>query len=253
MAKNWKEAQTNEVKFWNDIYLKNSSDRVYKRANDQELIGFTNEVLERHKLRIDSFEEKVIVDIGCGPFGIIKGLTLIEKEKKIKIKKIFGIDPLMDFYKEKINMLKEDDHLNLINSPGEKIPLNDKIADYIFSTNVLDHCNIPKEVVSEAERILKEKGEFHCSVHVVYPVLSLIAPFLKYFDKNHPKHFTEKFFLKLLKSKFKTVSISYRAKIFEDHPKFKFSNILKNKNFFRGVKRFLSNYVLYTAYFSCKK
>ena len=30
-------------------------------------------------------------------------------------------------------------------------------------------------------------------------------------------------------------------------------NILKNKNFFRGVKRFLSNYVLYTAYFSCKK
>ena len=55
------------------------------------------------------------------------------------------------------------------------------------------------------------------------------------------------------KSKFKTVSISYRAKIFEDHPKFKFSNILKNKNFFRGVKRFLSNYVLYTAYFSCKK
>ena len=114
-------------------------------------------------------------------------------------------------------------------------------------------CNIPKEVVSEAQRILKEKGEFHCSVHVVYPVLSLIAPFLKYFDKNHPKHFTENFFLKLLKSKFKTVSISYRAKIFEDHPKFKFSNILKNKNFFRGVKRFLSNYVLYTAYFSCKK
>ena len=41
MAKNWKEAQINEVKFWNDIYLKNSSDRVYKRANDQELIGFT--------------------------------------------------------------------------------------------------------------------------------------------------------------------------------------------------------------------
>ena len=82
MAKNWKEAQINEVKFWNDIYLKNSSDRVYKRANDQELIGFTNEVLERHKLRINSFEEKVIVDIGCGPFGIIKGLTLIEKEKK---------------------------------------------------------------------------------------------------------------------------------------------------------------------------
>ena len=51
MAKNWKEAQINEVKFWNDIYLKNSSDRVYKRANDQELIGFTNEVLERHKLK----------------------------------------------------------------------------------------------------------------------------------------------------------------------------------------------------------
>tara|TARA_B100001250_G_scaffold411840_1_gene441470 strand:+ start:121 stop:882 length:762 start_codon:yes stop_codon:yes gene_type:complete len=253
MAKNWKEAQLNEVKFWADIYLKNPGDKIYEKAKDQDLIGFTNEVLDRHKIKINNFAEKVIVDLGCGPFGIIKGLTLIEKEKKIKINKIFGIDPLMNFYKENINMLKEDDHLELINATGEKIPLDDKKVDYIFSTNVLDHCNIPEKVINEVERILKDTGEFHCSVHVVYPILTFVAPYLKYFDKNHPKHFTENFFLELLKSKFKTVDISYRAKIFEDHPKFKFSNILKNKSFFRGLKRFLSNYILYTAYFSCKK
>ncbi len=253
MAKNWKEAQINESKFWIDIYSKNSDEKFYKKIDDEGLIGFTNQVLERHKLNVYSFSEKVIADVGCGPFGIIGGLALIEKEKKIKIRKIFGIDPLMNFYRDNIKILNEDDHLKLINSPGENIPLDNKTVDYIFSTNVLDHCSDPKEFIIETERILNEKGEFHCSAHVVYPILTLLAPFLKYFDKNHPKHFTEKFLLKLLRSKFKIVNVTYRATIIEDHPKFSFLNIFKNKNFFRGIKRFLSNYILYTVYFSCKK
>ncbi len=30
-------------------------------------------------------------------------------------------------------------------------------------------------------------------------------------------------------------------------------NIIKGKNFFRSLKRYLSNFVLYTCYFECKK
>ncbi len=254
MAKNWEDAQSNEKKFWKEIYLdQNPKDNVYQIAKNEDLISFTKQVCERHEIKIENFSDKVLIDIGCGPFGIIKGLSLIDKDQNINIKKIFGIDPLMDFFKKNIGILKEDEHLELINSQGEKIPLKDQIADYIFSSNVLDHCHDPEKVISEADRVLKDSGEFFCSVHVVYPSLSIIAPFLKYVDKNHPKHFTEKFFLNILKTKFRNIKVTYRAKMFEDHPKFKFSNIISNKNILRGIKRFLSHYILYTVYFSCKK
>jgi len=252
MAKNWQEAQINEKKFWTDIYLNNDNE-MYNKVDDEALIGFTEEVLTRHKLNIYNFSEKIIADIGCGPFGIIKGLTLIDKKKDINIKKIFGIDPLMKFYKESIKILKEDDHLKLIEAPGEKIPLEDNKIHYVFSTNVLDHCENPNQVISEAQRILRQDGEFYCSVHVVYPILSFLSPLIKYFDKNHPKHFSEAYFLNLLKSKFKKVDVTYRAKIFVDHPKFKFNNILKSKNLYKGIKRFISHFIIYTAYISCKK
>ena len=251
MAKNWNEAQQNEKKFWKNIYLENNSN-IYEKVNDENLVSFTNEVLKRHNLSIFNFKEKIIADVGCGPFGVIKGLMLMDDKLEIKIKKIFGIDPLMKFYKEKIQILKENNFLQLIDSTGEEIPIEDQKIDYIFSTNVLDHCENPSKVISEAERILKKEGEFYCSVHVVFSHLSIFAPILKYFDTNHPKHFSERYFLKLLKNKFKKVEVTYRAKIFEDHPKFKFKNILKN-NFYNGLKRFLSHYILYTAYFSCKK
>tara|TARA_B100000989_G_scaffold145084_1_gene108148 strand:- start:673 stop:1428 length:756 start_codon:yes stop_codon:yes gene_type:complete len=251
MAKNWNEAQQNEKKFWTNIYLENSN-KMYEKVSDENLVSFTKEVLKRHNLSIFNFKEKIIADVGCGPFGVIKGLMLMDEKFEIKIKKIFGIDPLMEFYKEKIQILKENSCLKLIDSSGEDIPIEDQNIDYIFSTNVLDHCESPLKVISEAERILKKEGEFYCSVHVVFSHLSFIAPILKYFDTNHPKHFSESYFLKLLKNKFKKVEVTYRAKIYEDHPKFKFKNIFKN-NFYDGLKRFLSHYILYTAYFSCKK
>ena len=178
---------------------------------------------------------------------------LIDGKKKIKISKIFGIDPLMKFYKERIGILKENTRLELIEAPGENIPLESQNIDFIFSTNVLDHCENPQKVISEAGRILKNEGEFYCSVHVVFPHLSFLTPILKYFDINYQKDFYEKFFLEILKNTFNKVEVTYRAKIFEDHPKFKLKNILKSKSFYKGIKRFLSHYILYTAYFSCKK
>ena len=63
MAKNWNEAQLNEKKFWENIYLENTSD-VYDKVTDEHLIGFTEEVLRRHRLNILHFKEKKIADIG---------------------------------------------------------------------------------------------------------------------------------------------------------------------------------------------
>ena len=50
----------------------------------------------------------------------------MDEKMKININQIFGIDPLMKFYKEEIGILKENSYLNLIESPGENIPIDNK-------------------------------------------------------------------------------------------------------------------------------
>jgi hypothetical protein len=78
---------------------------------------------------------------------------------------------------------------------------------------------------------------------------------LKYFDKNHPHHFTELKLEELLKKKFKNVKKNYSTKIFSNK-KMSFLKILfqeKNENIFKGFKRAISNYLLYVTYYTCIK
>ena len=74
----------------------------------------------------------------------------------------------------------------------------------------------------------------------------------KYLDKNHPHHFSENQFYTLLKNDFNKVDKKYTCKIIDDHKDFNFRNIFKHKNFLVGLKRFISNYVLYTVYYNCR-
>ena len=50
MALNWKSAQKNEKKFWEDIFVNDKQDDVYSKSNNNEMKLFTLEVLERHRL-----------------------------------------------------------------------------------------------------------------------------------------------------------------------------------------------------------
>ena len=58
--------------------------------------------------------------------------------------------------------------------------------------------------------------------------------------------------LKLCKKYFDEVKVSYRATMIEDQPDFKFSKIFKSSSIFRGIKRAISNYILYSVYFNCQ-
>ena len=81
-------------------------------------------------------------------------------EKNIKNISIIAVDPLMDFYKNEIEILKESSNLKLLNNKGENIDIPDNSVDIIFSTNVLDHCENPEDVIKECFRILKPGGLF---------------------------------------------------------------------------------------------
>jgi ubiquinone/menaquinone biosynthesis C-methylase UbiE len=253
MAKNWKDAQIHEQTFWKNIYINSTNDDIYNKTNALGWYNFAKHILDRNKIKLDELNNKMILDLGCGPGGVAKGLHEMLIKKDIIKSKIIAVDPLMDFYKNEINLLKEDENLKLLTNKGESLNLKDNSIDIIFSTNVLDHCDDAEKVISECYRVLKPNGIFFPSLHLVYDYLTIVSPFIKYFDTNHPHHFTRNSILKKFYIKFYEVDEVERYTIKNDQNNFTFFNIFKSKDLFRGFKRYLSNFVLYTCYFKCVK
>lgn len=255
MATSWKKAQVNEKSFWKSIYLSNSKNFYSKTNNEEDFLISTEGVLKNHNINFNNFNNKTLVDLGCGPYGEIIGIKILEKKNQIFLKKIIGVDPLMDFYKKEIGLIKESPNLQLINAKGEKIPLDTESIDIVISSNALDHCEIPEITISEVKRILKKDGFFYINVHVLQDKFSFLSNILKYFDKNHPHHFSESKLEGLLKKQFKNVEKNYSRKIFSNEKMSFFKLIFKknNENFFKGFKRAISNCLLYTTYYTCRK
>tara|TARA_Y100000389_G_C17466442_1_gene526097 strand:+ start:3588 stop:4352 length:765 start_codon:yes stop_codon:yes gene_type:complete len=253
MAKDWKTAQIKEKEFWKKIYLTKSVDNIYKKTDAEGWKNFAEEILLRNNIQKKFLNNKVILDLGSGPAGVAKGIHEMVKKKEIINCKIIATDPLMEFYKKDINILKEDENLKLLSDMGEKLNLDNNSIDMIISTNVLDHCDNPDSLISEAYRVLKPKGIFFPSVHLVYDYLNSVSLFIKYFDTNHPHHFTNLKLVKKLKFKFNKIETINKYSVKHDQKKFTFKNIFKSKDFLRSFKRFISNYVLYTCYFKCTK
>jgi ubiquinone/menaquinone biosynthesis C-methylase UbiE len=253
MAKNWKIAQIKEEEFWRNIYLNESKDNIYRKTASKGWKDFAEEILSRNNIKKKSLSNKVILDLGSGPAGVAKGIHEMIKKNEIQNCKIIATDPLMEFYKNDIGILREDENLELLSDKGEKLNLKDNSVDIIISTNVLDHCEDVDSLISEVYRVLKPNGVFFPSVHLVYNYLFLVSSLIKYFDANHPHHFTKFELVKKLKFKFCKIETIKIYSIKHDQRNFTFLNIFKNKNFIRSIKRFISNYILYTSYFKCIK
>ncbi len=253
MAVNWQEAQIYEKKFWENIYIKGKKDDIYSKTGADGWKKFAYHVLSRHELNSQFINNKVILDLGSGPGGLAKGFHEMLKKNEIKNSKIIAVDPLMDFYKKEIKILKEDENLKLLTNKGENLNLANNSVDIIFSTNVLDHCDDAVNLIKEAYRVLKPGGYFFPSLHLVYGYLSIIKNYIKYFDTNHPHHFSHNDVNKMLKAKFSETNLLKKFSIFHDQKNFSFKNIFFGTDKIRSCKRFLSNYILYTAYFVCKK
>tara|TARA_B100000900_G_C20507282_1_gene686414 strand:+ start:186 stop:947 length:762 start_codon:yes stop_codon:yes gene_type:complete len=253
MALNWKNAQINEKKFWKDVYVKNAKDDVYGKTPDEGWTSFTLQIFKRHDLDINYLNGKIVLDLGSGPGGVARGIQVLSEKNEINNCSIIAIDPLMDFYKKEIGILKENKFTKLLTNQGEKINLPDNSVDIIFSTNVLDHCDNPDDVIKECFRILKPGGLFYPSMHLIYDYLTLFSKFIKYFDTNHPHHFTIKQIEKKFNKKFFNHKVNNKFPIKHDQSEFNFLNIFKSKNKLRSIKRYLSNFVLYTCYFTLRK
>jgi SAM-dependent methyltransferase len=252
MAVNWKDAQKAEKRFWDLIYLDEAKDiSSYEKISFASGINFLTKIMHRHQVDMRHFSKKSVVDLGCGPYGLIYGLAHLSNLGFCSDSKIYGVDPLIKHYK-KYQTFPESENLTLINAKGEDTGISDGTIDYVFSTNVVDHVDDPNAVIKEVRRILKKDGKFCVSCHVLYPVYAPISHLFKYIDVNHPHHFTFNVLEEMLKKHFDKVTHSYTSTMVEDQPDFAPSRILKSPNIKRGLKRVLSNYILKSVYFNCQ-
>lgn len=253
MAVDWKDAQQNEKVFWDRIYSTERSEEetIYPKIDTPRAIRSARKLLGRHGLTFEDLPGKRLMDLGCGPAGVIKGISEHEDGAVLsKMEGLFGVDPLMDTYKT-YGLIKSDEKIHLIQSKGEDIPLDSHSFDYIISSNAIDHCEFPEKVITEAARLIKPGGLFCPSVHVLYSIYEPIAPIFKYIDKNHPHHFTEEYFVKICRRHFSSVTVCFSATIAELRPEFRLSRIFRSKSILRGLKRAASNYIIKTIYLNC--
>lgn len=177
---NWRKSQQGEMEFW----------RKCSNERSQFSIGtFWENELNNYNgnLKMEDFEGKSVLEIGCGPTGMIH---YIPGHRKI------GLDSLIEEYR-KLDLL-EHGGVDHILGNGERLPFKDEAFHVIICFNVLDHTQVPASVCKEMVRVLRRCGRviFHC--HFIIPLLRPLRPLLNYFDKPHPWHFTSEEIKKLL-------------------------------------------------------
>ncbi len=104
------------------------------------------------------YNEKTILDIGCGPRGSLEWATMALRR--------IGLDPLAKDY----SLLGANLHeMEYICSPSEHIPMKDGECDAVFSFNSLDHVDDVEQTVKEIKRVTKSGGVFLLLVEVNSP------------------------------------------------------------------------------------
>lgn len=94
-----------------------------------------------------------ILDVGCGPCGMISYLDIGER---------YGLDPLIDYYLLKFDMAKQ---IRWVKGMAEDMPFQDNFFDVVISTDTLDHVANPERVLKEIKRVLKKRGLLFLTVN----------------------------------------------------------------------------------------
>lgn len=143
----WKEY--NELKSWK---RKKKYEGVLK--NDHYKFFYT----KHFKLEDSFYENKTILDIGCGPRGSLEWADMALRR--------IGLDPLIEEY---LKIGANQHKMEYFHSPSENIPLKNSECDVVFSFNSLDHVENIEQSISEIKRITRVGGFFLLLVEVNHP------------------------------------------------------------------------------------
>lgn len=164
-SSHWKKAQVSEQTYWDKL---NVNELLRICAEKPLFLAlFSDTTLEK------LFDNKDVLEIGCGPLGI--SLASFYKHKK-KLNSLQKIDPLPRIEIKNTEAAKEDwasDFVSWVEKlsnegsylqiPGEDISFSNEFGT-VISYNVLDHVNAPQRVLASAYRALQSGGKILVSV-----------------------------------------------------------------------------------------
>jgi ubiquinone/menaquinone biosynthesis C-methylase UbiE len=166
----WRKAQGAERRYWQSTRKSWSTDNRKKYWQEKLTHGFN--------LNYDFFTNKSVLEIGCGPSGIIFQLD--------NAKSRIGIEPM-----DMNGLIKEDWKKSIIRkSVGEELAFNNNSFDIVLSFNALDHCLNPRKVVQEVDRVLQDEGDFLLWLYILRDEYKFLQYPLNKLDPPHPYHFT---------------------------------------------------------------
>jgi len=191
IKKRWEKAQKKEEEYHKKHFTKHLN--LNWKKHPEKLNLYLNQIFG---ISLKFFEEKKVLEVGCGTFGLIYYLD----NAKYRI----GIEPM------KLDGIIEDWKLQFVKQgTGEQIPFEDNSFDIVLALNMFDHVINPEKVIKECYRVLKKNGKFIITVNVLVSKAKILRPIINKFDTPHPYHFTEKEFLKML-SRF---NLTYHKKL----------------------------------------
>ncbi len=174
----WLKAQSAEKDFWRE--------HIQDTTQKDE---WPNIIRHGFGLDMNFFSEKNILEIGCGPNGIIFYLD----QAKTRI----GVEPMImsELEEWKKPYVKQG-------VKGEDLPFEDKYFDVIICFNALDHCIDPSKVMLECHRVLKSDGKMLLWIHGLRNQYKIFQGLLNKLDPPHPHHFTSNEILRINKERF---------------------------------------------------
>ncbi len=148
----WRLAQQHEGEYWTSI-----KEQGYRGLTAAEFEAW-HPIVQLWNLHylghsLDWYVDKTVVEIGCGPLGVVSGL---------RVGRRIGIDPLLPIYQDLWDLGSHN--CEYLAAQAEQIPLPARTADVVICLNVLDHVQLPTQVLEEIRRILKDDGELFLSL-----------------------------------------------------------------------------------------
>jgi SAM-dependent methyltransferase len=164
----WQASQRLELDFW-----KHWTQAAPYRNLD--IPAYWTEELAHFGCSRELFSGLRVVDIGCGPYGLIHFLD----NAALRIR----VDPLLLQYESKMSL--QDPQISL-SALGEHLPLASGSVDVAICFNALDHMCDPSAALSEVRRVLRPGGTLLLMIHT-FP--RWVRPFF-WVDRLHPHHWT---------------------------------------------------------------